>query len=172
MSKIFFSEKNGINSTFLSPQNLCKHCIDECDYIKYNKNIERQDRILTGITYINYIKNIQKGKCFGLKALCELILDSNNTFKDLSLKNAVKSMGHDTNTFRNVLKQFRDVIIVHLRFMQPSVDIISMKYTIMDKFANFGGNFGIYAEITGVSFLGLLNIFVLMLKIMFCCRRP
>ena len=122
---------------------------------------------MTGITYINYLKNIQNGKCFGLKALCELILDSNNTFKDLSLKNAIKSMGHDANTFRNVLKQFRDVIIVHLRFMQPSVDIISMKYTIMDKFANFGGNFGIFAEITGCSFLGILNFFIIFFKLIF-----
>jgi len=34
-------------------------------------------------------------------------------------------------------------------------------YTTWDKFANFGGNFGIFAEITGVSFLGVLNLIFL-----------
>ena len=33
-----------------------------------------------------------------------------------------------------------------------------MIYTTWDKFANFGGNFGIFAEITGVTFLGMLNL--------------
>ena len=34
-------------------------------------------------------------------------------------------------------------------------------YTTWDKFANFGGNFGIFAEITGVTFLGVLNLIFL-----------
>ena len=36
-----------------------------------------------------------------------------------------------------------------------------MIYTTWDKFANFGGNFGIFAEITGVTFLGVLNLIFL-----------
>ena len=59
-----------------------------------------------------------------------------------------------------------DAIIVHLNFQKPDVTSINLKYSTDDKFANFGGSFGIFAEITGCSFLGLLNIFIICLKIL------
>ena len=52
-------------------------------------------------------------------------------------------------------------IIIHLRFLKPDMDYTDVIYTTWDKFANFGGNFGIFAEITGVTFLGVLNLFFL-----------
>ena len=60
-----------------------------------------------------------------------------------------------------------DLIIVHLRILKPHIKVIDAKYSIMDKFANFGGNFGIFAEITGCSFLGMLNFFILLFKLIF-----
>ena len=42
--------------------------------------------------------------------------------------------------------------------MKPKIDVLDVKYSIWDKFANVGGNFGIFAEIVGCSFLGLLNL--------------
>ena len=53
----------------------------------------------------------------------------------------------------------------------PSVEITDVKYTVFDKFANFGGNFGIFAEITGCSFLGMLNFLILLMKLIFCCCK-
>ena len=38
-------------------------------------------------------------------------------------------------------------------------------YTTWDKFANFGGNFGIFAEITGASMLGMINFILLVIKL-------
>lgn len=46
-----------------------------------------------------------------------------------------------------------------------------MIHTTWDKFANFGGNFGIFAEITGVTFLGMLNLaFLFSAKVLEICK--
>ena len=66
---------------------------------------------------------------------------------------------------------YKDLIIIHLQFMQPKFNLIDVKQTTLDKFANFGGNFGIFAEITGVSFLGILNFFILFAKIIFSRQK-
>ena len=81
---------------------------------------------------------------------------------------ALERIGYDTFSKGNILKIFDDLIIVHFRFMKPEINIIRPKYTTSDTFANFGGIFGIFAEITGCSFLGLLNILILVPKIIFC----
>ena len=65
------------------------------------------------------------------------------------------------------LDMLQDVIVVHLRFLQPKVDEISPKYSVMDKFANFGGNYGIFAELTGCSFIVVLNFFLILFKSFF-----
>lgn len=57
------------------------------------------------------------------------------------------------------------LIIVHLRYLQPQIDYIDVTYSTWDKFANFGGNFGIFAEITGCTFLGMLNFIILVIKL-------
>ena len=49
-------------------------------------------------------------------------------------------------------KLVEDMVIVHMNILKPEVDVIDVKYTLADKFAKFGGNFGIFAQITGCSF--------------------
>ena len=52
--------------------------------------------------------------------------------------------------------------------MPPTeISLIDVKYTTMDRFASFGGNYGIFAEITGCSLLGLLSIVILTYKLLF-----
>ena len=59
-------------------QNFCKHCVKECDYIKFNKQIIK-DKIFADIDnkktrYSVYLKNIVVGKkCFGSKVLLTFI---------------------------------------------------------------------------------------------------
>ena len=84
------------------------------------------------------------------------------------MKKALERIGYVLDSKANILKIFEDLVIVHFRFLKPEINIISPKYTTSDTFANFGGTFGIFAEITGCSFLGLLNILILVLKIIFC----
>ena len=60
-----------------------------------------------------------------------------------------------------------DLVIIHWRILKPQINVVDAKYTLLDKFANFGGNFGIFAEITGCSFLGMLNFLILLCKLTF-----
>ena len=62
------------------------------------------------------------------------------------------------------VSMLNSMIVIHVRYLSPKVDFVDTTYTIWDKFANFGGNFGIFAEITGFSFLGTLNCFFLVIK--------
>ena len=56
------------------------------------------------------------------------------------------------------------------RVLKPEIKVIDAKYSTLDKFANFGGNFGIFAEITGCSFLGMVNFLILLFKLIFSTR--
>ena len=116
------------------------------------------------------------GKCTGQKAFCDFLLKSNGTkVIDQGLANAYDTLrivltGHSLYNISRV-KMLRDMVIVHLRILKPDVQLIDAKYTVLDKFANFGGNFGIFAEITGCSFLGILNFFIILFKLIFSSRQ-
>ena len=60
-----------------------------------------------------------------------------------------------------------NVIIVHLKYPSSQVDItvLESRYSLSEKIANFGGMFGIWAELTGFSLLGIINICLIFLKI-------
>ena len=147
--------------------------IKECDYVKFKKDVKKKELLRS-----NY-KSKVNGKYMiwdrdmdtiisGNALLKELIMDKNNSLADLGLKeywNVFASEKHKYEATRRDI--YYDLIIVHLRFMQPEFNQIDVKQTTMDKFANFGGNFGIFAEITGVSFLGILNLCILLIKILF-----
>ena len=101
--------------------------------------------------------------------LQEFIID--NDFMDEGLNqfsqmlNDVKRLRFNVNTTDDFkVSMLNSMIVVHVRYLSPKVDFVDTTYTIWDKFANFGGNFGIFAEITGFSFLGTLNFFFLIIK--------
>ena len=101
--------------------------------------------------------------------LQEFIID--NDFMDEGLNqfsqmlNDVKRLRFNVNTTDDFkVSMLNSMIVVHVRYLSPKVDFVDTTYTIWDKFANFGGNFGIFAEITGFSFLGTLNCFFLIIK--------
>ena len=106
----------------------------------------------------------------GDKLFKEFLMDVNDTLADSEMKKSWIITDASGEYYKYQTKRFemyKDLIIIHLRFMQPQFNQIDVKQTTMDKFANFGGNFGIFAEITGVSFLGILNFLILFFKIMF-----
>ena len=59
-----------------------------------------------------------------------------------------------------------NIIIVRLRFKNSEVEMtkLDVRTTVTDKIANFGGTFGIWAELTGCSLLGLINLFIISFK--------
>ena len=54
---------------------------------------------------------------------------------------------HDADFLKRHSEMADDLIIVHIRILKPEIDILDVKYTIFDKLANFGGNFGIFSEL-------------------------
>ena len=124
--------------------NLCNHCIKSCDFIKYNRKMTMNSPPIS-----RYIKHKGGHQLWG----------------DKGLKNFLKSINYPAEHYDS--KSGENLIVVHLKFMQPNIDIVDTKYTWLDKFASFGGKFGIFAQLTGCSLLGLLNLCFLTFKLLF-----
>ena len=114
------------------------------------------------------------GNAFGNTAFTNFLEDKNGTISaGTQVKKIIKRYidGHffwkkvdNKRGFDKGLELSKDMIVVHLRFLPPKISLFDAKYTLMDQFANFGGKFGIFAQLTGCSFLGLLNIIFLVMK--------
>ena len=63
-----------------------------------------------------------------------------------------------------------NLIIVHLKFPSSNVDmtILDARYTWSDQIASFGGIFGIWGELTGITLLGIINICLIIVKLFTC----
>ena len=158
------------------PVTECNHCIKECDTVEYNKIITLQESLIKTEAwyevkgkYASYHKSKGVNKQSTNALIKDFIIDENNTFVDESLKMFWNSIVYDEPDKYESRRfdMYKDLIIIHLRFMKPEFDLIDVKHTTLDKFANFGGNFGIFAEMTGVSFLGILNLFIILLKTLY-----
>ena len=73
--------------------------------------------------------------------------------------------------YSRINHMIEDMVVVHLRILKPEVQVIDAKYTTLDKFANIGGNFGIFAELTGGSILGIINFLILFFKLLFSSAK-
>ena len=145
----FFKE---IKDIALNPQDICPHCKEACDKTEFVKK-----EVKSG-TANKYLINILANKTFvgpDIVNFGSTIINHNSIDEKHSLDDEPYLDG--------------DLIVVHLRFLTPEIESIDLSYSIWDKFANLGGNFGIFVEITGFSFLGILNIVVLILKL--ACTR-
>ena len=150
----------------------CNHCMKECDYITYDAVVKEETFNSRAII----TSSLGSGKCDGQRAFCDFFLPNNRTkIFDQGVVNAYDYFipdGYDRSSFNaQRIEMLKDMVIVHLRILKPKVKVIDAKYSILDKFANFGGNFGIFAEITGCSFLGIMNFFILLFKLIFSHRQ-
>ena len=59
-----------------------------------------------------------------------------------------------------------NIIIMRLKFKSSVVKttVSDVRTTITDKIANLGGTYGIWAELTGCSLLGIINLIILWFK--------
>ena len=59
-----------------------------------------------------------------------------------------------------------NIIIIRLKFKSSEVrlTVSDARTTIADKIANLGGTYGIWAELTGCSLLGIINLIILCIK--------
>ena len=149
--------------------NFCNDCVKECDYITYDGIVIKEtSRKLLKIrhTYFDHSKI-----CEGEKFLCDYFWPDNTTnIIDKGLENLYNSMKEGNDFKERHSDMAKDLVIVHWLMLEPEINVIDAKYSIDDKIANFGGNFGIFAEITGCSFLGMLNFLILLFKLIFSVR--
>ena len=75
-------------------------------------------------------------------------------------------MDNKTNRFQKVAITDNNLIIVKLRYMSPEIEmtVLDARITLSDKIANLGGTFGIWADLTGCSLLGIINLFIILIK--------
>ena len=117
----------------------------------------------------NLLRQGKKKWMKGPVEIGEFFMDENNTFYDKGLKEAANALIQSKTTpFELTLaRRYSTLTVINLRFLQPNFNWVDTKYTLMDKLAGFGGNFGIFAEITGCSLLALLNIIIIIFKSLF-----
>ena len=112
--------------------------------------------------------------------MCEFIKDINSTLSNGLLKQALWPAEYNSNKERvnsTFLKMshtfFNNTIIVRLRYKSSGIEFtkLDVRTTATDKIANFGGTFGIWAELTGASLLGLINLLIISFKLLFRQRN-
>ena len=118
--------------------------------------------------------------CSGSETFCNYIKDLNNTLSPRLLKQAIWPADYDTRGYRRnstLFKMartfFNNTIIVRLRYKRSKIEFTKLdaRTTMTDKIANFGGTFGIWAELTGVSLLGMINLLIISFKLLFRPRN-
>ena len=162
----------------------CSQCIQGCDYIKYKREIVESRKIMKeiptddqtqwGDNYFNCIYNpyYKTETCNGEKAFVEFFYDG-NLFMDKGINNlrdCIDGSKKGSSKYQRA-KIYQNAIIVHLEFMKPDVEYADVKYTFMDKISNFGGKFGIFAQLTGWSLIGIINLCIVLMKCPFTSRN-
>ena len=108
--------------------------------------------------------------------MCEFLKDNNAKLtpplvREILLPPDYNSKGEVTNTTFFKLAQIilDNMIIIRLHYKSSEVEMtrLEVRTTTTDKIANFGGTFGIWAELTGCSLLGLINLLLITLKLLF-----
>ena len=174
---------NAMENLTISNKNHCSHCINGCDHITYNAIIKEEKVIgkydifeLITHTCFNQqipastsVMTLKPVTCTGEKIFCDFFLpyETNGTMIDKGMENAFNTMGCRPDFITTRSEMANDMVIVHLTFLKPEVDVIDVRYSWLDKFANIGGNYGIFAEITGCSLLIILNVLILFFKLPF-----
>ena len=128
-----------------SSEDLCPTCKKACDYTEYSK-ILMDNGDLEAVKYYLFNKASLNHTYF--ERFHELIMGKSEVLQGKHLD----------------MNWINQIVVVHVRFLAPDVYSVELRHSVWDKFANFGGNFGIFAEITGCSFLGILNCAILILK--------
>ena len=146
----------------------------ECDSISYNKMIIHKEKLTKGFagTYAvkgKYFSFDEFGKVSGRKEFVDFFTDKNNTFHEQGFKNFLNlANNYDQMYSLKRAKLYENLIIIRLKFMPPKeMNLIDVKYTMMDRIASFGGKFGIFTQLTGCSLLGLLSLMMVIWKFLF-----
>ena len=142
----------------------------ECDYMKFKMKILGRRKSLYSTAY--FIKPfVGKGK--NLQNIEDFVMDENRTMVDQGFRNVYDSFKSKGEYDRQVIERSfeEEWIVVHLQFKDPEIQIISPKYSFFDMVGNFGGQFGLFEQVTGASFLGMINLIIILIKLLICSSR-
>ena len=147
---------------------VCKHCVNECDLMKFQKLITRINDLSPSYYGGKFFKRPNSnGKSIGNKAFIDLLEDANGTITEkVGLRNAYSTF-YKSFDDEYPLDKYSGFIVIHLTFKKPDVMVISPKYSVFDMIGVFGGQFSLFEKVTGASFLGLINLIILLIKLMF-----
>ena len=113
--------------------------------------------------------------CTGSNILCNYIKDTNGTLLHSGIENLVWPYDKvETTLYKRIKTMNKNMIIVIMKFKTSQIDytVLDARTTLSDKIANLGGTFGIWAEVTGLSTLGIINLVLLLVKLLFrLCRN-
>ena len=118
--------------------------------------------------------------CYNSSTLCEFVMDKNYTTLDSTTTNITWEDEYDyINSYwklkvkvGNRLKRMHTLMdnSIILRIIYESsmvnVETLDVRTTFSDKIANLGGTYGIWAEFTGCSLLGIIHLLIIIFKIM------
>lgn len=141
---------------------ICDHCITACDSIEYHANVKGVLRPIS-----------PRRQFLNMNPIIDEYTSMEKYTSDKQLFQILQSsLPQTTMTNRNAfIGRYRDMIIVTFKFRKPNIDYIDLRYSLMDKIAQFGGTFGILAEVTGSSLFGLISFFIFFFKVLFNCRQ-
>ena len=80
---------------------------------------------------------------------------------------------YESSFFKKAKSLMENIIIVRLRYKSSEVEVnkLEVRTTMSDKIAKFGGTYGIWAQLTGCSFLGFVNLVLIVFKLIFRGRE-
>ena len=148
----FYNEMKNLTEGF---EDQCPHCLEACDFDQFKVEITAK---------YNWMKS---------SYLHDIGFLTNKTFlasESFNFRQAIHDFDyyyyHGNLNEKISADLLEKTIIVHVTLITPKIDLVDVEYPIWDKFANFGGNFGIFAEITGIHFLGVMNGIILAIKLL------
>ena len=109
---------------------------------------------------------VESTQCIGETVFCEYFWPNGTQFFDKGLDQSHLSMSFESYKVPHSSKA-SDLVIIHWRILKPQINVVDAKYTFLDKIASFGGKFGIFAQITGCSLLGMMNFLIVLFKLTF-----
>ena len=151
---------------------LCHKCPRACEYQKYLIISTEKHPINTkDNSYFTCRKSCDleypNCPCTGKQAFKEFLLDENYTLREELLYEYAERIGNlKFHKIRQASEKQSGLIVVNLHFVTPEVkvDLLTARYTVIDKIASFGGSFGLLTQFTGCSILALIHMLVLFIK--------
>ena len=126
----------------------------------------------------DFFRLTAKNWCWGSSLFCDYVADINNTFSEYFLKEGVwptdfRGTTKLSSNYKRAKALMENIIIVRLQYKSSEVEMnmLELRTTMTDKIANFGGTFGIWAELTGCSLLGMINLVIISFKLIFRFRN-